>query len=81
MDENSINNIYGYDYKLIRPVNNIKILELIKEEPIFTRVEKNPLAAYHWWFKDFEIKKERFVREPINEFFKVPSSCDYIGEL
>ena len=54
-------------------LNYQEILELIKEEPIFTRVEKNPLAAYHWWFKDFEIKKERFVREPINEFFKVPS--------
>lgn len=50
-----------------------EIQELIQQSPNFTRMEKNPLAAYHWWFKDFDIKKERFVREPISDFFFVPA--------
>jgi SAM-dependent methyltransferase len=57
-----------------------EILELIQQEPMFTRVEKNPLEAYHWWFKDFEIKKERFVREPVSEFFHVPSFKELLAK-
>jgi 2-polyprenyl-3-methyl-5-hydroxy-6-metoxy-1,4-benzoquinol methylase len=51
-----------------------EILEILKEkveDPLFTRVEKNPIAAYHYWFKEFEIKKERFVNEPVSDFFYV----------
>ena len=46
---------------------------LLKEPPIFTRVEKDPVAAYHWWFNDFNVIKERFVREDVSEFFFVPA--------
>lgn len=50
-----------------------EIYDLTGQPPMFTRTEKNPLAAYHWWFKDFDIKKERFVREPTSDFFFVPA--------
>lgn len=50
-----------------------EIKELIGEDPLFTRTEKSPIQAYHWWFKDFNIKKERFVKEPTSEFFFVES--------
>lgn len=50
-----------------------EIKELIKQEPTFTRVEKNPLEAYRWWFKDFNIEKERVVSEPVSDFFHVPA--------
>ena len=51
------------------------ISELLGEEdPIFTRVEKNPIEAYRWWFQGFNIIKEREVgREPISKFFLVES--------
>lgn len=45
LDENSINNIYGYDYKLIRPVNNIKILELLNI--IYTTHQYNTLRLHN----------------------------------
>lgn len=54
-------------------LTNNEIKELIGEDPLFTRNEKSPIQAYHWWFKDFNIKKERFVKEPISEFFFVES--------
>jgi SAM-dependent methyltransferase len=50
-----------------------EIKALINQEPTFTRSEKDPINAYHWWFGAFEIKKERFVREPVSDFFHVPS--------
>ncbi len=40
---------------------------------MFTRQEKSPLEAYAWWFKDFEIKKQREVREQVSPFFYVDS--------
>ena len=43
--------------------------DLIGEDPMYTRIEKDPLTAYHWWFHDFRINKERIVREPVHEFF------------
>lgn len=43
------------------------------QEPKFTRPEKNAVEAYHWWFKAFDIKRERFIREPVSDFFQVPA--------
>jgi SAM-dependent methyltransferase len=42
-------------------------------KPLFTRIEKNPLEAYRWWFKDFKIVKEKPIYENVSEFFKVPA--------
>jgi SAM-dependent methyltransferase len=50
-----------------------EIRDLINQYPVFTRHEKEPLEAYHWWFRDFEIVKERSVIEPVHEFFHVPA--------
>jgi SAM-dependent methyltransferase len=50
-----------------------EIKEITKEDPMFTRPEKNAVEAYHWWFKDFEIKRERFIKEPVSDFFHVPA--------
>ena len=50
-----------------------EIKDMIGQEPIFTRMEKNPLEAYRWWFHDFRIRKERPMNEPVSEFFRVPA--------
>lgn len=51
-----------------------EISELISGKPHFTRQEKSPIEAYHWWFKDFEIKKERIIApEDVSPFFHVPA--------
>ena len=50
-----------------------EIVELIGQQPMFTRIEKNPLEAYRWWFHEFETKKERMVSEDVSDFFFVPS--------
>lgn len=54
-------------------LNWSELKEIIKEDPLFTRPEKNAIEAYHWWFKDFEIKRERFIDEPVSQFFHVPA--------
>lgn len=46
-----------------------EISELIGHKPMFTRPETNPLEAYHWWFKGFSIKREEYIKEPVNNFF------------
>lgn len=48
-----------------------EIADLIQGDPMFTRMEKNPVEAYHWWFNSFDVKKERMVREPVSDFFHV----------
>lgn len=50
-----------------------EIKDLINQEPNFTRVEKNPIDAYRYWFEAFDIKRERFVKEPVSDFFHVQS--------
>lgn len=50
-----------------------EIKELIKREPMFTRQEKNAAEAYRWWFRDFEIRKERVTSAPVSDFFYVPA--------
>lgn len=50
-----------------------EIKEMIEKEPIFTRAEVDPITAYHWWFRDFAIEKERLVKEPVSDFFHVPA--------
>lgn len=41
-------------------------------QPIFTRMEKSPLEAYHYWFRDFEIQHKRIEKaKEINPFFHV----------
>jgi len=50
-----------------------ELFELAKKPPMFTRIETDPLEAYHWWFKDFDIKRERKMDGPISEFFRVPA--------
>ena len=49
-----------------------EIGKLIKEKPMFTRNEKNPMEAYRWWFRNFKIVKERTIKEPVSDFFKHP---------
>ena len=49
-----------------------EIYELTKQKPMFTRVEKDPVQAYRWWFKNFKIVKERMTKEPVSDFFKHP---------
>jgi len=46
--------------------------ELTKQKPMFTRVEKDPIQAYRWWFRNFKIVKERMIKEPVSDFFKHP---------
>jgi SAM-dependent methyltransferase len=46
-----------------------EIKNKINEPPMYTRMELDPITAYHWWFKDFKIIKERIIREPVPEFF------------
>lgn len=55
-----------------------EIKELIQKDPMMTRKELNPLEAYHWWFSDFNVEKEKIVRskEPLSDFFKVQSFID-----
>ena len=50
-----------------------EITETIGKPPMFTRTEKDPIEAYHWWFNDFKMIKERFSKEDVSEFFFVPS--------
>lgn len=50
-----------------------EIKSLIDQEPMFTRMEKAPIDAYKWWFHDFKITRERFIREDVSEFFFVPA--------
>jgi 2-polyprenyl-3-methyl-5-hydroxy-6-metoxy-1,4-benzoquinol methylase len=50
-----------------------EIVEIIKEPVVFTRIEKDPLVAYHWWFNEFDVKKETLIKEPVSEFFFVPA--------
>lgn len=47
-------------------------------QPFFTRPEKNPLEAYHWWFHEFKMIKERTHRQPLHEFFLVPAFVDLL---
>lgn len=54
-------------------LNFEEIQKLINQNPTFTRNEKDPIGAYRWWFKDFEVNKERFIKEPVSEFFYVQS--------
>ena len=49
-----------------------ELTENIDEPPLFVRRELNPLDAYQHWFNDFEISKERVIREELGEFFLVP---------
>jgi len=49
------------------------------QEPMFTRKEISPTDAYHWWFHEFNIVKERFVKgEPVSNFFLVESFKDLV---
>lgn len=53
---------------------------IIRQDPMFTRIEKNPLDAYRWWFKDFRIIKEGLVKEPVHEFFHVDSFKELLAK-
>lgn len=57
-----------------------EIFDLCGQEPIFTRIEKDPLTAYRWWFKNFDIKTEKIVDSPVSEFFHVPEFVKLIAE-
>lgn len=49
-------------------------------EPMFTRQERNPFEAYHWWFHNFKIERERKSQpETVSDFFKVPSFKELIA--
>lgn len=56
-----------------------EIVTEVGQTPMFTRIEKKPIEAYHWWFHEFEIKKERFIKEPVSDFFFVPSFKELIA--
>ena len=60
-------------------LSNDEIEEVIGEPQMFTRQEINPIEAYHWWFNEFEIVKERVQREQISEFFHVPAFKDLLS--
>lgn len=60
-------------------LNYDELRELIGQAPLFTRIEKNPLEAYHWWFHDFDIKREKLVTEKVNPFFQVPAFKELLG--
>lgn len=49
--------------------------ELVQKgfKPLFTRIEKVPLDAYRWWFRDFKIVKEKPYFEDVSQFFKEPA--------
>ena len=47
--------------------------EIVNNLPLFTRIEKDPLAAYHWWFHNFNIVKERPIKEDVHPFFLNPA--------
>lgn len=53
--------------------DEIKVLLGGTKDPIFTRVELDPITAYHYWFSNFEIQKEFIIREDVSEFFFVPA--------
>jgi SAM-dependent methyltransferase len=56
-----------------------EIKDITSQDPIFTRKEKNPIEAYHWWFNDFKIRKERLVKEPVSDFFHVPAFKELVA--
>lgn len=62
--KNGINKSYVHLF-----LNYNEIYDLIENAPIFTRIEKSPLEAYHHWFSNFNIAKERFIKESVSEFF------------
>ena len=57
-----------------------ELRELINEDPMFTRPEKSPIEAYHWWFNDFKIDKERMITSPVSDFFHVPSFKELLAD-
>lgn len=57
-----------------------KELALRNYKPIFVRHETNPLEAYKWWFKDFNIDMERVIKDELNPFFKNPVYQNLIFE-
>lgn len=56
-----------------------EIKSLTGKPPMFTRVEKNPLQAYRWWFSNFKIVKERPIYEDVSDFFKNQSFKDLLA--
>ena len=66
--KNGINKSYIHLF-----LNYHEIYDLTENAPLFTRIEKYPLRAYHYWFSNFNISKERFIKESVSEFFFVPS--------
>jgi hypothetical protein len=57
-----------------------EIKDIIGEEPMFVRTENNPIEAYHWWFNEFTVVKERVIREPISDFFHVPAFKELLAK-
>ena len=56
-----------------------EISELIGQKPTFTRPEKNAIEAYRWWFKDFDIQRENFVKKQVSPFFYVQSFKELVA--
>lgn len=50
-------------------LNETEIQEITKQPPFFTRKEMRPSDCYSKYFKAFEIKKENFIKEPVEDFF------------
>lgn len=46
-----------------------EIRSLINQDPLFVRVETDPLTAYRYWFSEFNTKKEQTITEPVENFF------------
>ncbi len=57
-----------------------EIQEQLGENPIFTRVETDPLTAYRYWFQPFKIMKENVITEPVADFFLTPDMKKLIQE-
>lgn len=54
--------------------------DYLNVKPMPTRMEKDPITAYHWWFRDFKILSERVCTEPVSQFFFEPSFKQLISD-
>lgn len=57
-----------------------EIKEQLGESPIFTRIEVDPITAYHYWFTKFKIIKENQITEPVSDFFQTAEVKKLIQE-
>lgn len=57
-----------------------ELVQASGQQPWFTRPEKNPIEAYHWWFHQFRIVKEVPIKDLVPDFFKNQKMKELIAE-